>query len=170
MATDRPRLDLELNTPVTLELLFDNPLQGENRYGPYFLYALRDADTGEEYSYFAPDDVHHQLKDLRRGDVFTLTKLAAQKGRKITTEYKVVVVSHPADDLAFPVPASNGNGVVVAPVAKSVGDILFEAMLASYEDAIRIHERRNGLVDVNRIAITLFIARSKGGAGVAYAN
>ena len=31
----------------------------------------------------------------------------------------------------------------------------------SYEDAVKIQEKLNGMVDVNRIAITLFIARSK---------
>jgi hypothetical protein len=34
-------------------------------------------------------------------------------------------------------------------------------MLNSYQDALKIQEQLNGMVDVNRIAITLFIARSK---------
>jgi hypothetical protein len=38
-------------------------------------------------------------------------------------------------------------------------------MVTSYEDAMKIQEKLNGMVDVNRIAITLFIARSKVNGG-----
>jgi hypothetical protein len=169
MSTDRKKLELELNQPMTLELIFDRPLQGENRYGPYFLYALQDPETGTEYSYFAPPEVHEHLKDLTRGDVFTITKTATTKGKKIVTDYHVEIHTEAAQDVSFPPPATNGNGKATAVMAKPMAspvrtsvDAFFDAMLASYEDAMRIQEKLNGMVDVNRIAITLFIARSKG--------
>ena len=36
-------------------------------------------------------------------------------------------------------------------------------MMNSFEEAIRIQEKFNGMANVNQIAITLFIQRTKGG-------
>lgn len=84
------------------------------------------------------------LKTLRKGDKATIVKLAEQKGSKIITRYEVQTQKVAAADT---VPAGK--------------DAYFTAMLTSYEDAMKIQEKMNGMVDVNRIAITLFIARSK---------
>lgn len=40
-------------------------------------------------------------------------------------------------------------------------DNFFEVMLKSYKDALNIQGELNGMIDVNKIAITLFIARVK---------
>jgi len=86
---------------------------------------------------------------LHKGNKVEITKLAEQKGSKIVTKYDLKVIS-------------NGNGKKVSDnetgsVAK---DNYFDIMLASYLDALRIQENLN-MVDVNKIAICLFIARSK---------
>ncbi len=104
--------------------------------------------TGEEYSFFAPDEVHEQIKQLKKGAKFTIVKLAEQRGTKIITKYDVTI------DAAL---SDSGN---------NSKDSYFEAMFASYDDAMKIQEKLNGMVDVNRIAITLFIARSKGSGGL----
>lgn len=118
---------------------------GQSRYGEYYLYSVKNG-TDEEYSFFAPEEVNEQIKSLRKGDRFEITKLAEQKGTKIVTKYDVKVKKQS--------PASSNNHQVQK-------DNYFDAMLTSYQDALKIQEQLNGMVDVNRIAITLFIARSK---------
>ena len=122
--------------------MFDEPMVGQSRYGEYYLYSVKNG-TDEEYSFFAPAEVNEQIKSLRKGDRFEITKLAEQKGTKIITKYEVKILQRPS------------------PPQNSTKDNYFNAMLASYQDALRIQEELNGMVDVNRIAITLFIARSK---------
>jgi hypothetical protein len=134
---------------MSLELLFDEPMVGQSKYGEYYLYAVRNG-TAQEYSFFAPDEVNEKIKYLRKGDRFEITKLAEQKGTKILTKYDVKVIP--------PKPKTESHSDDPPPTNK---DNYFEAMLSSYQDALKIQEQLNGMVDVNRIAITLFIARSK---------
>ena len=136
---ERKKLELELNKPVKIELLQDQCLIGTSRDGEYYLYNVRHGGA-EELRYFADKDVHEQIKNLRRGDKVEICKKAEQKGTKIVTNYDVKVLKNEA-------PTSKDN--------------YFETMLTSYQDAQKIQEELNGMVDVNRIAITLFIARSK---------
>jgi len=135
-------LELELNKPCKLELLQDQCLIGTSRYGEYYLYNIRNG-SNEELSYFADKDVHEKIKELKRGDKFEICKRAEQKGSKINTSFEVKVLKNET------------------PVVSSTKDNYFETMLTSYQDALNIQEKLNGMVDVNRIAITLFIARSK---------
>jgi hypothetical protein len=120
-------------------------MTGESRYGPYYLYALK--IKNEEYSFFAPNEIHDSLKTMRKGDKAILFKRAEQQGKKIITLYDVTMLN-------------SGNGKAHTEEVPAT-DNYFTAMLASYEDAMNIQEKLNGMVDVNRIAITLFIARSK---------
>ena len=99
---------------------------------------------------FAPAEVNEQLKNLRKGERFEITKLAEQKGSKIITKYDVKLLSSAQPKQPTP----------IHPVQSSK-DNYYEIMLSSYQDALKIQEQLNGMVDVNRIAITLFIARSK---------
>ena len=46
--------------------------------------------SGVEYSLFAPEEVHEKLKDLRKGDRFSLTKEAGQNGKKIVIKFSVI--------------------------------------------------------------------------------
>jgi hypothetical protein len=90
------------------------------------------------------------LKGLHKGNKVEITKLAEQKGSKIITKYDLKVIS-------------NGNGKKVSDndAGTVARDNYFDTMLASYLDALRIQENLNGMVDVNKIAVCLFIARSK---------
>ncbi|MAT40106.1 MAG: hypothetical protein CL946_10940 [Ectothiorhodospiraceae bacterium] len=167
---ERQKLELQLNEPKTVELLFDQCIVGENRYGEYYLYALADTSTGEELSFFAPDDAHKQLKEFGQGDQVKITKTAEQKGKKVFVKYNVEGLnpngsasgektgngstppkangSHPA----------NGNGKPSHEIHDE--GRFYTEMLASFEDAAKIQRKLNG-ADLNRIAITLFIARTK---------
>lgn len=139
---ERKKLELELNKPCKIELMSDQCLIGTSRYGEYYLYNVRNG-SNEELSYFADKEVHEKLKELHKGDKVEISKRAEQKGTKIITSYDVKVLKNDS------------------PPGNASKDNYFETMLVSYQDALNIQEKLNGMVDVNRIAITLFIARSK---------
>lgn len=132
---------------MNIELLFDQPQVGSSQYGEYYLYAVRNTD-GAEYSYFAPPEVHQHLKDLKKGDRATILKIAEQKGSKIVTRYEVAV------EKQLP------NQPVLA--SASGPDPFYEQMLQSCKDAVKISTEIGGMMDPKNIAVTLFIARSKG--------
>lgn len=53
-----------------------------------------------------------------------------------------------------------GEQTLQIPSETAKQDTFYEIMLSSYKDALQIQSELNGMVDVSRIAITLFIARS----------
>ena len=122
--------------------LFDEPMVGQSRFGEYYLYAVKNG-TDQEYSFFAPAEVNEQIKSLRKGERFEITKLAEQKGTKIVTSYKVEKKS-PVND-----------------IIKNSNDNFYELMLTSCRDAVKIQNELGGLMDAKSLAVTLFIARSK---------
>ena len=135
---------------MRLELLFDEPITGQSKYGTYWMYTLKD-NTGEELIYFAPEEVNEQIKSLRKGDKFEITKLAEQKGSKIEIRYAVKF----DENLQKPT-LPNRTEVKV-----QVCDSFYELMLSSCKDAIRIQNELGGMLDAKSLAVTLFIARSK---------
>lgn len=151
--TERRKLELQLNKPTEIELLYDEPVVGSSQYGEYYLYAVKSDDN--EYAFFAPDDVHQELQSLRRGDKAVITKLAAQRGTKLVTKYVV-------DKSKI-----EGRVEEETPVVENVKDDehyqtdkLYDIMRNCYQDAFRMQSELNGMVDIEKIAITLFIARS----------
>jgi hypothetical protein len=165
--TQRTKLELKLNQPVEIELLYDEPVVGENSYGSYFLYAVRSEMS--EYSFFAPEPVHDELKNLRKGDTAIVIKSAMQKGNKVVTNDQVttpekvkasvkangVTRQNDYEDRGYkPEPQSSKEPLKSA-------DNFFEIMLKCYSDALEIQNELGNMIDVSRIAITLFIARSK---------
>jgi hypothetical protein len=153
----RTKLELPVNQPVNIELIYDEPVIGDNQYGQYYMYAVK--SNGSEFAFFAPLEVHNELKNLRHSETAVITKLAAQRGSKLITKYVVESKSARKDE---PITVQEVNSV--ADESKTLNkrtDKYFEIMLSSYQDALLIQEELNGMVDVTRIAITLFIARSK---------
>ena len=147
---DRKKLELELNKSMSLELLFDGPKIGQSQYGDFFLYAVKNG-TGEEYSFFAPEEVHKELSKLKKGDKVQITKTAEQNGKKIVTKYDIKVLS---------------NGKVADDKSKTSQvlqsrDNYYEVMLNSCRDAIKIQNELGGMMDAKNLAVTLFIARTK---------
>jgi hypothetical protein len=150
--TQRTKLDLPINQPMEITLLYDEPVSGQSKYGSYHLFAV--AVNEDEFSFFPTDEVYEQIKHLRKGERFTITKLAAQRGNKLVTTYEVKPI----------------NAKVEIPVAQSANeqseepeqhDHFFDIMMSSYRDALEISKELNGMADSEKIAITLFIARSK---------
>lgn len=137
----------ELNQPVIMELKFDSPLKGESKYGAYYAYAVD--CNGQEMTFFSPsDEVNQKLINLKRGAKVQITKTAKQNGKAIKVDYDVVVIeemkTEPADE---PNPQE---------------EYYYIAMEKSFEEALRLQNKFNGMANVNQIAITLFIQRTKG--------
>jgi hypothetical protein len=120
---------------------------GQSRYGEYYLYAVKNG-TDQEYSFFAPAEVNEQIKSLKKGQRFEITKLAEQKGMKIVTKYEIKVEKK---NLESPLNEIN----------KNTDDTFYDLMLASCRDAVKIQNELGGLMDAKSLAVTLFIARSK---------
>ncbi len=68
MSNNRPKLLLELNQPIKLKLLRDQPLVGENGHGKYTMYAVAN-EAGKELVWFASSTVHDviQSQQLKAG-------------------------------------------------------------------------------------------------------
>ena len=155
----RSKLELPVNQPVNIELIYDEPVIGENQYGQYFMYAVK--NNGSEFAFFPTREVHNELKNLKRGDSAVITKLAAQRGTKLITKY---VVESKSAKQGEQIAVQEDNTIAdETKILNKRTDKFFEIMLSSYRDGLQIQEELNGMVDVTRIAITLFIARSKNG-------
>lgn len=155
-------MELNLNEPVTIELLFDAPMVGQSQYGEYYLYAVKNGDGTTEYSFFAPDDVHATLKENKKGARFTITKLAEQKGSKIITKYEVVPLQAATSEQTSQAEEVKEEKVVPPATESPVSeDRYFSIMLNSCRDAMRIQSELGGMMDAKSLAVTLFIARTK---------
>ena len=141
---ERKKLELEVNKPIRLALLFDSPIEGESQYGKYYMYGVKNGDT--EYSFFAPLKVHEALKDKPRGTIFETIKTAQQKGKKLVQDFEIKFLD-------------NGKEVQSSE-SKLEENGYFEAMLKSYSEATRIQNKFSA-VNLNQCAVTLFIARTK---------
>ena len=158
----RQKLELEINKPMRIELLYNEPVIGQSQYGNYYLYAVKNENI--EFSFFAPEPVHEELRNLKAGDSAVITKLAAQRGNKLITKY---VVEHTkrneASIIENPIQSATSYSNFEEDHDTTTDDGLYQKMLNSYKDAMRIQEEV-GLVDISsvvRLAITLFIQRSK---------
>ncbi len=151
---------MEIGKPISLQLLFDQPIIGESRYGEYFLYSVKNG-TDQQYSFFAPEEVNEKIKSLRKGDRFEITKLAKQNGSKINISYDVKIIkeenhseaSH-LDQTDYCKSASDNE----APLQNE--DNYFQLMMLSCRDAVKIQNELGGMMDAKSLAVTLFIARS----------
>ncbi len=149
MSTEqRKKLELQLNQPTLIELLFDSPMIGQSQYGEFFLYSVRNGDGATEYSFFAPEEIHAILKEHKKGSKFTISKLAEQRGSKIITKYEVVPLqsapAEPAPQKEESKPETAIQPVTEPPVAE---DKYFAIMLNSCKDAIRIQSELGGMLD-----------------------
>ena len=142
---ERKKLELQINSPVNLQLLFDEPLVGESKFGEYYMYAVKNGE--QEYSFFAPLSVHEQLRDKPKNTKFEITKTATQKGKKLIQDYQIKFLD-------------NGIKKEKDTDQKSEDNGYYEAMLQSYAEATKIQSQFSA-VNLNQCAVTLFIARTK---------
>lgn len=154
--TERRKLELQLNVPTEIELLYDEPVVGKSLYGDYYLYAVKSLDT--EFAFFAPEEIHSELQNLRRGARAIVTKSAEQRGNKLVTKYLFELPNE--DELSDLGKQTNLNRKDSEQNPQSDKDKLYQVMLSCYQDAVKLQSEFS-MVDIEKVAITLFIARSK---------
>ena len=154
--TTRSKFIIELNNPTEIELLYDEAVSGKSQYGVYHLYAV--SVEGEEFSFFPTEEVHEQIKDLKKGSRIILTKLGANRNGKLIITYDVKVISKEAMQ---PIAQSTERINTENEPANEEGEGIYEIMILSYRQAIKITTELGCLEQSSRIAISLFIARSK---------
>lgn len=149
--TTRQKLELAINQPTEITLLYNEPIVGKSQFGDYNMYAVAVGD--DEFSFFAPAEVHAELSKLGKGQTAIVTKLAAQRGSKVVTTYDVKVPDRNE--------AADTKEELDSSIEEEVKDPFFDLMLQSYKDALDISKKLNGMANPEKIAVTLFIARSK---------
>ena len=149
---ERTKLEIELNKKVKIRLLFNDCVEGTSKYGKYYLYAVEDTETQTEYSLFASDNLHEQLKQYSKDDVLEVSKTAIQKGNKLAFNYEVKALSV----------------TTTSPKPEIENIDLYRAMEISFDEAIKLQQKFNGMANVNQIAITLFIQRTKTSNNTSY--
>lgn len=154
--SNRPKLELVLNTPVKVKLLKQQPYVGSSAYGDYTLYSVE--HEGEERAFFATPESHQALSALalRAGDEVVLKKVAFQDGRKASSRIVVEKVVKPLQSVSVRSPE--------VPTTRSL-DNLKDVMERSLQEAVDITRSVQGVPfqneDIQKIASCLFIARTK---------
>lgn len=159
--TQRPKLEIPVNTSVEIELLYDDAIIGRNEYGQYFLYAVK--SKGQEYSFFAHPEVHQSLSQLSKGDIAIVTKLVSQRGSRYVVKWDVQPINQPETN-AYSGEDNLSENQVVQPegCSSELRDQLYMILRNSYKDALELQKELNGMIDIEKAAITLFIAHIKG--------
>ena len=154
----REKLTLNLNESARLRLLKDICFEGQNSYGAFYLYNVQ--HDGVEKAFFATPEIHHAIIEakLTSGDEFILRKTAVQNGRKLTPQISIEFVEL-AETETIPVTRSERSAEGAVP-----HDNLKAIMLQCVKDAadiVRDSGVQLGNDELQRLAVTLFITRSK---------
>lgn len=85
---------MQLNQPIKLKLLRNEPLIGENGHGKYFMYGVQN-EAGEEVVWFAPSTAHEviQSQQLKAGSEI-IVKLAGKNKVEVSILGKAAEPDH----------------------------------------------------------------------------
>lgn len=145
---ERKKIELEVNKPTRIKLLFNDCIEGSTpKFGKYYLYAIQNGDGASEYSLFAADELHKQLKLFKKDDELLVTKLAANRNGKLVVSYEVKKVENSL---------ANTNNQT-----SPQEDFYYTAMEQSFDEAVRLQQKFNGL-NISQVAISIFIQRTRG--------
>ena len=148
---NKPKLDLILDKPIKLSLLKDKPYVGNNNYGEFYLYSVKD-DDGIEYSYFATSDVHELIQQhkMKTGSSFILKKIASMNGKKMVPKIEFSIIGEPEEQHSSPlIPGSDNLKEVLLQCLKDAADVIKSAGLQFSND------------ELQKLATTLFIQRAR---------
>ncbi len=141
MSNNRPKLELQLNQPIKLKLLRNEPLIGENGHGRYFMYAVTN-EAGEELVWFAPSPAHDviQSQQLKAGSEIIV---------KLTGKNKVEV-------------SLLGKAAEQESASKvdNLKDIMIQSMRDAGEILAAVPDLGFRAEDARAIGLSLFIART----------
>ncbi len=156
----KPKLELQVNVPTNIRLLQDKPATGESTYGKWWLYNVECEEI--EYSFFAPEPVQQYIETnhLGRGAELQLTKTLTKNGKANVVDYRIELLTKAPAASVPSVPPSNGSP---KPTNGNGSDhkIMRDCLIA----AIELQKELGSVVDVNRVGLSLYIARSKNGNG-----
>ena len=150
---NKPKLELQVNVPIKIKLLQDKPGHGQSSVGPWWLYNVED-ETKTEYSFFAPEPVQSfiETNQLKKDDEIQITKSITKNGKTNMVDFKVELLTRQE-----PKPV-NVNG--------QKPDDSIKIMRECYLNAIELQKELGGsYVDVNRVALSLYISKTKNGNG-----
>ena len=133
----------EMNKPAKFKLLREC-FTGKNNFGEYHLYPVKD-ESGNELSFFAPDDVHAVLAEaVKAGDEFILTRV--ENGKKGSSKLQVSIIGK-SENADVPV------------------DKLREIMRQSIQDAVEVTKAFPDVPfhteNLTSILLSLFIQRAR---------
>jgi len=158
---EKTKLELEINKPVLVKKMYDDPIIGESQYGKYYLYTFMGTDK-KLYSFFANDIVHEKLKTFAKNEAIELIKLAAVRGKATVTEIAISKYNG-SNGKALPAKKAEKSSPPESPPDNdNTNDSMFQLMVKSLQDSIQMQKLLDSKIDIERIGITLFIARSKG--------
>jgi len=131
--------------------LQNKPDTGESQYGKWFLYNV--IANNQEQSLFAPEQVQNFIEEnqLKKGDVMQITKTMIKNGRNNVIDFKIEVISKHTK------PVNKPEEIRIADDIAVMKDCL--------KSAIELQLELGPVVDVNRIALSLYISRTKNGNG-----
>lgn len=148
---NKPKLDLLLDKPIKLTLLKDKPYIGNNNYGEFYLFNVKD-DQGVEYSYFADNSIYQLIQEhkLKAGSSFVLQRVATMNGKKMGSKVEFSIIGEPEATATAP----------ISPAADNLKSILLTC-LKDAADAVREAGLQFNSQEVERIAVAIFIQRSR---------
>lgn len=93
MADQRPKLELELGKAVEMELMYDEPKEGEGEYGKWYAWGVKVGGTA--YTYFPSHAIAElMLKEgVKRGTKITVRKTAGERDGKLYHVYDLKIGS-----------------------------------------------------------------------------
>ncbi|MHB1050592.1 MAG: hypothetical protein ACYC09_10965 [Bacteroidota bacterium] len=148
---NKPKLELLLDKPIKLTLLKDKPYVGQNNYGEFYLFNVKD-EQGIEYSYFADASIYNMILEhkLKAGSSFVLQRVAVMNGKKMSSKVEFSIIGEP--EPVQQTPSSVGS------------DNLKELLLQCVRDAADV-VKAAGIQfnndELQKLATTLFIQRSR---------
>ena len=157
----REKLTLNLNESARLRLLKDKCFEGQNSYGAFFLYNVE--HYGIEKAFFATPEIHHAIVEakLTAGNEFILRKTAVQNGKKLTPQMSIEFVERQqAAPMPIPTLTRSAEGSVPAVAQDNLKAIMLQCVKDA-ADIVRDSGVQLGNDELQRLAVTLFITRSK---------
>ena len=142
----KPKLEIaELNKPLKFKLQLNEPITGKQKNGdPWQLYPVKD-ESGNELSFFAPDDIHTILAGhkLKTGDEFILTRV--ENGKKGSSKLQVSII---------------GKESTPDPKPDSLKEVMIQSMHDAAEILAAVPDLGFRAEDARAIGLSLFIART----------
>lgn len=150
---NKPKLELQMNIPTIVKLMQNNPAKGESQFGKWWLYNAEDGNRNE-CTFFAPEPVQKFIEEnkLRKGDVIQITKTLTKNGKGNRIDFNTELILKHQEQEVLPL-VSNGKPDDIK--------IMRECLMS----AIELQKELGSVVDVNRVGLSLYIAKTKNGYG-----